>query len=315
MNVDQPHIGQESQINSKCEPRGEALGERVGEVRPFSWSSAWIHGRNFNHASHQTSGGRPQELDELVDGQRWRQWCQAEPDLREFGSLKAVRELRGEAEDKALGALLRLAAADGYDDQLAGVAVLHQLGGTVRTIARHFWHLSGGDVEGIVVGAIWEQIRCHAKAERPSHHAAAIHHATRKVVRAALLPDVSRTLGAARRAPEPAVLGVRGCRGTRRVGHLDLDAFDSRDQLAIFLNWAAGQGVVDDEDIGLLDSLLDLDRGNPQIPKWLRGACSTAAVEHMAAERGVCAKSMYRARDKVLAKLRDAAPLFMDEVA
>lgn len=260
-------------------------------------------------------GVAPQELDELVDGERWRQWCHAEPDLCEFGSLKAVRELRGEAEDKALGALLRLASADGYDDQLAGVAVLHQLGGTVRTIARHFWHLSSGDVEGIVVGAMWEQIRCHAKAERPCHHAAAIHHATRKVVRATLLPDVSRTLGQRVVLLNPQSWVFEAVVERAESGTSTLDAFDSRDQLAIFLNWAAGQGVVDDEDIGLLDSLLDLDRGNPQIPKWLRGACSTAAVEHMAAERGMCAKSMYRARDKVLAKLRDAAPLFMDEVA
>ena len=121
-------------------------------------------------------GIAPQELDELVDEERWRQWCLAEPDLAEFGSLKAVRELRGEAEDQALGALLRLAATDGHDDQLAAVAVLHQLGGSIRTIARHFWHLADGDVEGIVVGAIWEQIRSYDWRSRRRHHAAAIHH-------------------------------------------------------------------------------------------------------------------------------------------
>ena len=94
-----------------------------------------------------------------------------------------------------------------------------------------------------------------------------------------------------------------------------LDAFDSRDQLAIFLNWATGHGVVDDDEIRLLDALMDLDRHNPQIPKWLRGACSMAAVERMASERGICTKSVARARDKVLAKLRDAAPRFWEEVA
>src|SRR4051812_48142024 len=100
------------------------------------------------------AGITPQELDELVGEDGWRQWCLAEPDLSEFGSLKAVRELRGEVEDQALGALLRLAATDGHNDQLAAIAVMHQLGGSVRTIARHFWHLSEGDIEGIVVGAI-----------------------------------------------------------------------------------------------------------------------------------------------------------------
>jgi hypothetical protein len=96
---------------------------------------------------------------------------------------------------------------------------------------------------------------------------------------------------------------------------MSLDAFDSRDQLTIFLNWAAGQGVVDDEEIALLDALMDLDRANPQIPRWLRGACSMAAVERMASERGLCTKSVSRARDKVLAKLREAASAFLEEVA
>src|SRR3954451_2705022 len=29
---------------SNCEPAGEGLGERVGEVRVLPWSSAWTHG-------------------------------------------------------------------------------------------------------------------------------------------------------------------------------------------------------------------------------------------------------------------------------
>ena len=260
-------------------------------------------------------GITPQELDELVDNGRWRQWCLAEPDLAQFNSLKAVRELRGPVEDQALGALLRLAATDGGDDQLAAVAVLHQLGGSVRVIARHFWHLSDDDVEGIVVGAIWEQIRSYDWHNRPRHHAAALHHGTRRSVRSTLMPDTSRTLG--RRVillnPQSWVFEAVAGQAEASVGRLD--AFDSRDQLDIFLTWAIGQGIVDDQDIGLLASLMDLDRTNPQIPRWLRGACSMAAVERMASERGICTKSVYRARDKVLSKLRDAAPQFLDEVA
>src|SRR3954453_327839 len=243
-------------------------------------------------------GIAPQALDELVEHERWRQWCLAEPDLAEIGSLKALRELRGEAEDQALGALLRLAATDGHDDQLAAVAVLHQLGGSVRTIARHFWHLAGSDVEGIVVGAIWEQIRSYDWRSRRRHHAAAIHHGTRKAVRATLMPDTSRALG--RRVvllhPQSWLFGALA--GHDEVPSSSLDAFDSRDQLHIFLSWAIGHGVVDDDDVGLLAALMDLDRRNPEIPKWLRGACSTTSVERMASERGVCAKSVYRARDK-----------------
>lgn len=260
-------------------------------------------------------GITPQELDDLVDEERWRQWCHAEPDLGPFGSLKAVRELRGDAEDQALGALLRLAAKDGHDDQLAAVAVLHQLGGSVRTITRHFWHAADADVEGIVVGAMWEQVRAYDWRNRPRHHAAAIHHATRKAVRATLMPDVSRSRGKRVVLLNPQSWVFEALAENAETSATSLDAFDSRDQLDIFLKWATGHGVVDQEDIGLLDALMDLDRRNLQIPRWLRGACSMAAVEQMASERGVCTKSVYRARDKVLAKLRDAAPLFLDEVA
>src|SRR3712207_8549698 len=48
----------------------------------------------------------------------------------------------------------------------------------------------------------------------------------------------------------------------------------------------------------LLTELLDADRGNPRITKWMRGACSTLAVERAASARGVCAKSVTRARDR-----------------
>lgn len=260
-------------------------------------------------------GITPKELDELVVDELWCQWCLAEPDLAQFSSLRAVRELRGTAEDQALGALLRLAAKDGYDDQLAAVAVLHQLGGSVRTIARHFWHLSDGDVEGIVVGAVWEQIRSYDWRNRTRHHAAAIHHASRKVVRTTLMPDTSRTLGQRVVLLNPQSWLFEALGQPVEESAISLDAFDSRDQLGIFLNWAIGHGVVDEDDVGLLDALMDLDRCNPQIPRWLRGACSMTAIEHMASKRGVCTKSIYRARDKVLAKLRDAAPLFLDEVA
>jgi hypothetical protein len=260
-------------------------------------------------------GITPHELDELVDDQRWHEWCLAEPDLAQFSSLMAVRELRGKTEDQALGALLRLAATDGHDDQLAAVAVLHQLGGSVRTIARHFWHLSDRDIEGIVVGVIWEQIRTYDWRNRTRHHVAAIHHTTRKVVRSTLMPDASRTLGQRVVLLDPQSWWLEAIGEHAEGSTTSLDAFDSRDQLTIFLNWAASHGVVDDEEVGLLDALMDLDRHNTQIPQWLRGACSMAAIEHLASERGLCTKSVFRARNKVLVKLRHAAPQFLDEVA
>ena len=102
----------------------------------------------------------------------------------------------------------------------------------------------------------------------------------------------------------------QGCVGAGGVTDLG-----SQDQLEVLLNWSVRRGIIDDDDIKLLEALMEADRRNSTIPKWLRGVCSMAAVEQMASERGVCAKSVTRARDRVIAKLRRAAPAFLDEVA
>ncbi len=137
----------------------------------------------------------------------------------------------------------------------------------MRTIARHFWHIAGSDVEGIVVGAIWEQIRSYDWRSRRRHHASAIHHGTRKAVRATLMPDTSRTLGQRVVLLNPQSWVFAALAEHDETPGMSLDAFDSRDQLTIFLNWAAGQGVVDDEEIGLLDALMDLDRAQRSDPE------------------------------------------------
>lgn len=261
------------------------------------------------------AGITPAELDELVDAPRWREWCRAEPDLADFHCLKAIRELRGSTEDRALGALLRLAAKDGGDDQLAAVAVLHQLGSIARTIARHFWHAAGGDADAIVAGAMWEQIRAYDWRRRTKYHAAAIYHATRKSVRALLLRDDSRwqTRGVVPIDPQSWLIESIACPAedsTASVANLG-----PQDQLDALLGWSLQRGIVNKDDVDLLTALMDADRGNPAITKWMRGACSMSAVAHAASQRGVCGKSVTRARDRAIAKLREAAPTFWDEVA
>jgi hypothetical protein len=261
------------------------------------------------------AGTTPRELDELVDAERWRQWCHAEPVLAAFDSLRTIRALRGQAEDQALGALLRLAATDGGDDQLAAVAVLHQLGWSVRIIARHFWHAADGEAEGIVTGAMWEQIRAYDWRAHTRRHAQVIHHATRKSVRSVLLRDDSRwqSRGVIPLNPLSWVFETVMERPEATVG--GVANLGASDQLELLLSWSLLQGVLDEDDVALLEALVEADRQNPTIPKWMRGACSVAAVEQAASERGVCAKSVTRARDRVIGKLRQAAPAFLDEVA
>lgn len=261
------------------------------------------------------AGVTPRELDSLVDGKRWRAWCRARPELAAFDSLATIRRQRGTAEDQALGALLWLAATDGGDDQLAAVAVLHQLGGSVRVIARHFWHAAEGEAEGIVAGAMWEQIRAYNWRERTGRHAQAIHHATRKSVRSVLLRDDSRWQSRGVIPLDPQSWFFEAALDESDQADEGLSTIGPQDELQVLLLWSLREGVLAEDEVALLESLIEADRANPRITKWMRGACSVSAVERAAAARGVCAKSVTRARDRAIAKLRQAAPIFIDEVA
>lgn len=261
------------------------------------------------------AGVTPRELDSFVDGECWRAWCRVRPELAAFDSLATIRRLRGAAEDQALGALLWLAATDGGDDQLAAVAVLHQLGGSVRVIARHFWHAADGEAEGIVTGAMWEQIRAYDWRERTGRHAQAIHHATRKSVRSVLLRDDSRWQSRGVIPLDPQSWFFEAALDEPGQADEGLASLGPQDELQVLLLWSLREGVLGEDEVALLELLIEADRANPRITRWMRGACSVSAVERAAGARGVCAKSVVRARDRAIAKLRQAAPIFMDEVA
>ena len=261
------------------------------------------------------AGVTPRELDSLVDGERWRAWCRARPELAAYDSLASIKRLRGTAEDQALGALLWLAATDGGDDQLAAVAVLHQLGGSIRVIARHFWHAAEGEAEGIVAGAMWEQIRAYKWGKRTGRHAQAIHHATRKSVRSVLLRDDSRWQSRGLVPVDPQSWFFEAAMQGPDIADQGLTSLGPQDQLQVLLLWSVRKGVLEEDEVALLESLVEADRANPLITKWMRGACSVSAAERTASARGICAKSVTRARDRAIGKLRQAAPAFLDEVA
>lgn len=261
------------------------------------------------------AGITPQQLEALVRADRWQDWGRVEPALAVYTSISKIAPLRGEIEDRVLGAFLRLAAKDGGDDQLAAVAVVHQLGWSVRVIARNYRHVADDDLEGVVVGALWEQIRKYDWQAHESHHAVRLHHTTRKAVRELLLRDPSRwqSRGVVLLDPQGYVLqSVVNCRPPRSIEVADLGPGD---ELDVLLTWAIRAGVLGRRDQQLLTSLVEADRSNSTIPLRLRGPCSVAAVEQVAADRGVCRKSVIRARDRALTKLRAAVPKFLEEVA
>lgn len=259
-------------------------------------------------------GISPRELDDLVAIDRWPQWCAAEPVLHEVAGLHELRALRGEREDRLLGALLRLASRSGADDPLAAVAVTHQLGGSIRTIAKRFWRMTHDDIEEIVTASMWAEIRSFDWRKRTEHYGASLTHATRRAVRRTLASGHSGYIDGVVTPVDPQTWLFDAL--TKQAA-LETAAGEtnSSEELYRFLNWALEQGHVQDDDVSLLLTLVAVDRDNPAITKWLRGACSVAAVAQVAEQRGVCTKSVTRARNRVLDRLRQIVPAYIENVA
>jgi hypothetical protein len=257
-------------------------------------------------------GLTPAKLDELVQGDCWRRWCEAEPALATVSSLQDLRELRGEPEDRILGALIRLAAKDGGDDDLAAVAVMHQLGGSFRLMAIQLQNVAGRDVDGLVAGAAWEQIRTFPWRRRTRHYAASVIRDTRRSVVTTLMPDrtragVDRTVSVDPQSWlfEAVVEHAESCAGQPV-------AADSAHELTRFLSWAVEGGFVQEQEVDLLIELMAADRTDETIPRWNRGACSISAAAQVAERRGVCVKTVFRRRDRVIARLRDVVPQYVE---
>ncbi len=257
----------------------------------------------------------PSNLAEMVDGEIWDRWLRAEPALAAVNSLTELDALRGSATDGPLGALVRLAARDSGDDEMAGIAVVHQLEGGVQQLIRQFRNLTD-DIETVVIEALWEKIRTFPWQRRAQSYAANLVYDTRATVVALLLPDKTR------RGPEPVVFidpqsglldVVAGSTGT----DTDEDLCDARDQLADLLSWALATNAITPEDARLLVELVLADRGalDTESPQRARGACSVAAVAKVAQHHGLCTKTVFRRRDQALASLRASAGRYLSEVA
>lgn len=260
-------------------------------------------------------GIEPSSLAEIVEGEIWDRWLRAEPGLAAVNSLAELDALRGSATDGPLGALVRLAARDGGDDQVAGIAVVHQLEGGVQQLIRQFRNLTD-DVETVVVEALWEQIRTFPWQRRTQSYAANLIYDTRAAVIALLLPVTTR------RGPKPVVLidpqsGLLDVVAGSIEPGADEDLCNARDQLADLLSWAVATNAITPEDARLLVELVVADRGalDTEGRQWARGACSVAAVAKVAQHRGLCTKTVFRRRDQALASLRATAGRYLSEVA
>ena len=258
------------------------------------------------------------ELNEQVAGAVWARWVQAEPALSEVVDLNALHVLRGRDADAPLGALVRLAAQDGGDDQLAAIAVVHQLAGGVKRLTISLRDLSD-DIEAVVVGALWAEIRSFPWRRRTRAFAASLMYDTRAAVMAVLLP------GRTRRGDDPLVLMdplgsladcVVGSSASWRSNRPP-SCEQSAVELVELLDWALAGGVIDREDAGLLLELVAAGEevADGDTPRSLRGTSSQTAVLRVAKQRGVCGKTVIRHRDRLVAALRECAGTYLADVA
>lgn len=252
------------------------------------------------------------ELVELVRGKVWQRWVMAEPTLARLNTLSDLRTLHGPEADQLLGALVRLAAQDGADDELAARAVAHQLAGEAARIASGLRDL-GPDVDHVVLASLWMEIRTFPWRTRTRAYATSLRRTTR---RSALRHMLSRPTERKRLILKPPDEFAE--RPVTAPGLLEgATAEHSRRELVEYLEWCARSGRITCEDAALMLELVaagwqTADRG---VLKLKRGVCSLHAVQVVADRRGLCAKTIIRERDRVLALLREATVDYIRDVA
>lgn len=263
-------------------------------------------------------GISPEEVDEQLGRGQWERWVAVEPALGQVRSLAELEARRGHETDAPLGALVRLAAKDGGDDQLAAAAVAHQLVAGAGRVASSLRDLCD-DIDAVVAGALWAEIRSFPWRRRTHAYAASLLLDTRGAVVRLLLPGQTRT------GPEPLVwvdpqspvsewlFGPAGpllCLPRRACDEAALE-------LTEFLDWALAGQVITADDVRLL---LELVAAGDEVaaidtPQSRKGAASQAAVLRVAQRQGVCGKTVTRRRDRVLGVLRDSAAAYLADVA
>ncbi len=268
--------------------------------------------------SMQQFFGRWQEQARTVEASGcWRRWAQAQPALAEVVSASALGEVvrdraqQGRANELLL-ALVRVGSVDGGVDEGAATFVSSLLAPGGDRIIRSLSSL-GPDVDGIVAGQLWLQVRSYPWRDRPR----AVAKNTLMETRRAVLADFGATT--ARRAalvpvapPELTQALDRRCAG----GVVEPVVADLA--LLQLLGWARARGVLAEADAALLWELMlaDCDAETGVVPAGqARGVGSKRAGAVVADARGVSARTVRRHRDRAVGRLRLARDDFEIGVA
>jgi hypothetical protein len=259
--------------------------------------------------------GQWSELAARIDCDLLASWKAIESALDGFATAADIRASvhdRSDLDrtDRTLGALVRLAAFDGGGDHDAALLVGHLLAHSARLIASRFRGLSP-NIDGLVASELWTQIRTFPWRRRTRAYAKSLLLDTRREVLRDLLPYASRGEG-----PDRVVLvspldwrnidehGVPGSAG----GFPDGVEVSVEPRLREVLSWAQATGAITAADA---DLLLDLVMAAERTQGRQRGLNGHAEVAAVAIERGVCAKTIRRHRDRTLAALREISNSYL----
>lgn len=273
-------------------------------------------------ASYLHLGITPDELHQRVTGDIWQHWIDQEPALGPFDSLLDPAWLDGPDRDQGLGALIRLAAQDGGDDELAAVAVCHRMRPAVLRAIREFGLVD--DADAIAVGALWESIRVFPWRRRSRAYGSHLSHDTRhRMLRFQTTRrhphDRFRCVLVGSNELLDWAAGAAGV-GAAQAGVSDWtvdSSAESTAELLHLLQWAHRSGVLREEDIALLRDLVTASYAvtDAETPWMARGATSQAALSWLAQRNGTSARTLRRRRDQAIHRLRLAAPAYLADVA
>jgi len=207
-------------------------------------------------------------------------WVAAEPVFTELHSVAQLHGWwqRGES-DAMIGALVRLAAADGGDDLDAATVLLHLLEPGARNLARRLAR-NRDDALGVVLGELACQIRIYPWRRRSRRFAAG------------LLLDTQHVLWRGELRPSREVLYDP----LSPPVATEQPIADKETELIDILTWAAAAGIATAADVELLLSIF-------------HAAPGTQAL--VAAKRDIHVKTLRRRRDLTITALRSAADAFL----
>jgi hypothetical protein len=199
--------------------------------------------------------------------------------------------------DEILGCLVRLAARDGGDDELAALLVLHLLSDGVLAMARRLRDL-GPDIVHLIVGELAAQIRGFPWRRRTRAFAANLLLDTKAAV--------WRELGHRRSAghgPRELPVDPQDAAVASAIDRSVPGPYDDGEALRDVMAWLARRGVADERDLRLLLEL-EHERGYGR-----------AAEAQVAARQGMSDRTLRRRRSRALAAARAARPSYLSALA